>query len=151
MLLVERSNPVAIQKTRPITVYVLMATLLFQAVSAIGGGYGLVADPSGAGMQMPLELLAGSPFNDYFIPGLILLVVLGIGPLVVLYGLWTRRAWGWYGAILVGLALMIWIVVQIALLGYMAWPPLQLVYGLLGLVIAGLALLPPVRTFYNPV
>lgn len=138
----------ATRQSRPVGVYLLMLALLFQGLSGIAGGYGLAADPSGASLRIPLELLADSPFSDYFVPGLTLLVVLGIGPLLVLYGLWTRQAWGWYGALLVGVALMIWIVVQIALVGYMSWPPLQLVYGLLGLAIAGLALMPQVRAFF---
>ena len=51
---------------------------------------------------MPLSMLEGSPFKDYLIPGLILLVVLGLFPLVVLYGLVRRRRWGWWLSIAVG-------------------------------------------------
>lgn len=133
---------------RPISVYLLMAALLVQGLSGIAGGSGLVGDPSGRSIQIPLSWLEGSPFADYFIPGLILLVVLGIGPLIVLYGLWTRQNWGWIGALLVGLALIVWILVEILIIGYQPQPPLQLIYGSLGVIIVILALLPGMRAYY---
>ena len=136
------------QQARPMGVYLLMACLLFQGLSAIAGGIALVGDPSGGNLPIPLSLLEGSPFDDYLIPGLILLVVLGICPMVVLFGLWTRQYWGWISALLVGLALMGWIVVQVIIIGYSSQPPLQLIYGLLGVVIVILALLPGVRGYY---
>jgi hypothetical protein len=133
------------QQSRSITVYLLMAALLFQGLSGVAGGIGLV----GGGLQFPLSWLEGSPFDDYFIPGLILLVVLGIFPLIVFYGLWTRQYWGWLGALLVGLALIIWIVVEILIIGYQPQPPLQLIYGVLGVIIVVLGLLPGVRRYYT--
>lgn len=137
-------------QSRSISVYLLMAAVLFQGLSGIAGGIGLVGDPSGRSIGIPLNWLTGSPFADYLIPGLILLVGLGLFPLVVLYGLWTRRYWGWLGALLVGLALLVWIAVEVLIIGYQPQPPLQLIYGSLGVIIAVLALLPGVRSYYAP-
>lgn len=136
------------QQSRPITVYLLMAALLFQGLSGVVGGIGLVSDPSGGSLGFPVSWLDGSPFTDYLIPGLVLLIMLGIIPLIVLYGLWKRLYWGWLGALLVGVALIIWIGVEILIIGYQPQPPLQLIYGILGLIIVILALLPGVRSFY---
>ena len=136
------------QQSRPITVYLLMAALLFQGLSGVVGGIGLVADPSGGSLGFPLSWLDGSPFTDYLIPGLVLLIVLGIVPLLVIYGLWRRAYWGWLGALLVGAALIVWIVVEILVIGYQAQPPLQAIYGVLGVFIVILALLPGVRSYY---
>ena len=122
-----------------------MAGLLFQGLSGLGGGAALLLDPSGALLQMPLDLLAGSPFRTYRIPGLILFTVLGIGPLVVMVALWQRRAWAWTGALGISGALIIWIGVEIAMVGYHADPPLQLIYGSLGVVLLILTLWPSVR------
>jgi FtsH-binding integral membrane protein len=97
---------------------------------------------------MPVSLLHGSPFTDYLVPGLILVVVLGVFPLIVVYGLWSRHTWSWHAALMVGLALVVWIVVQILIIGYSSRPPLQLIYGLLGIVILALALLPPTRRYF---
>jgi len=136
------------QQSRPITVYLLVAALLFQGLSGVAGGIGLILDPSGRSLQLPLNWLEGSPFSDYLIPGWILLLVLGIFPLIVFYGLWRRQYWGWLGALLVGLALIIWIAVEILIIGYQPQPPLQLIYGTLGLIILILALLPGVQRYY---
>lgn len=52
---------------------ILIALHGFLAITAIGGGLGLLM---GTGAP-PLEMLAGSPFTSYVIPGLALLVVVG--------------------------------------------------------------------------
>ena len=122
-----------------------MAGLLFQGLSGIVGGVGLVGDPTGGNVRIPVAWLEGSPFENYFIPGLILLLVLGVYPLIALYSVWTRRSWSWPVVMPVGPALIFWIGVQISIIGYHPWPPLQLFYGLLGVFLLVLTLLPSVR------
>ena len=105
--------------------------------------------------------LQGGPFADYLIPGLFLFLVLGVWSLLILHGLWkgpawhwtkslvgwTGRHWSWAAALLQGIILMIWIVIQVAIIGYGS--VLQPIYFALGLVIASLCLLPSVRTYYD--
>ena len=145
----EREPPPVIERTarRTVAIHALVALLAIQGVSGLLGGVGLIADPGGQAVGLPLEWLRGSPFDDYFVPGLVLLTVLGIGPLVVSLALWRARPWSRVGAILVGLALLVWIGVQILVVGYRAEPPLQAAYGLLGMMITVLAALPPVRRY----
>ncbi|MHC4400743.1 MAG: hypothetical protein ACYTG0_13790 [Planctomycetota bacterium] len=133
------------KQVRPASLYLLMAALLFQGLSGVAGGFGLVTDPTGSAVGIPVNWLRGSPFSDYLVPGLILLLVLGVFPLLVVYGLWMQHPWSWRAALLVGLALIVWIVVEILIVGYHSRPPLQLIYGLLGLVILVLVLLPALR------
>ena len=57
--------------------------LLFLALNAIGGGLLLIADPSGNSIRIPVELLQGTPFSDYLIPGIILVLANGILSLIV--------------------------------------------------------------------
>ena len=140
---------VSIQHTRPLTVNLLIGAILVQGLSGVAGGIGLVFDPSGESLGIPNSWLAGSPFADYLIPGVILLVLLGIVPLANLFGLWMRQYWGWLGALLIGFALLIWIGVEILIIGYQPQPPLQLIYGLLGVVTIILALLPSVRAYFS--
>ena len=45
------------QPPRPVVLYGLMAGLLFQGLSALGGGSALILDPSGCLLQMPRGLL----------------------------------------------------------------------------------------------
>lgn len=127
----------------------LMAALLFQGISGLVGGIGLSRDPTGRSLDIPLDWLRGSPFDSYLIPGLVLLFALGLFPLVVTYGLWKRRPWSGPSALLVGVMLLVWIAVEILVIGYQPSPPLQLIYGLLGLVITALSQLPTVKRFLN--
>jgi len=121
------------------TYRLLFASILVQGLSGVAGGLGLASDPSGARVGLHLAWLEGTPFTDYLVPGVILCFVLGVFPLVVAWGLWVRRSWAWYGSLIVGMSLAIWIVVEILMIGYKPAPPLQVIYGLLSLLILGLA------------
>ncbi len=52
--------------------------LLLNAIGALWGGFGLIYDPSGEFMQMPLDFLRHSPFPNYLVPGIILFVFNGL-------------------------------------------------------------------------
>jgi hypothetical protein len=131
------------------SLYFLMLFMGFQAISGLFGGLALVIDPSGELLKMPLSMLAGSPFDTFLIPGMILFTILGIFPTIVFYGLWKMTSWAWKGSLMVSAALIIWIGVEIWMVGYHAEPPLQLVYGLLGLILLGLVLMPTVRNQFT--
>src|SRR6056297_502984 len=133
------------QVQKSYSLYSLMILMLFQGLSGLFGGIALVIDPSGELLQMPLSLLEGSPFDTFLIPGIILLTILGIFPMCVVYGLRVRLNWAWMGSLLVSAALIIWIGVEISMVGYHTEPPLQLIYGLLGLIMMVLIFLPSVR------
>lgn len=132
---------------RPVGVKAVLVALLVQGVSGVVGGLGLVLDPSGASLGIPVDWLEGSAFSDYLIPGLILLLVLGVGPLVALVAAWRQRPWAWHATVSVGVALVVWLAVEIVTIGYHPRPPLQLTYGLLALAILVLAALPSARRF----
>ena len=127
---------------------ILIACVLFQAISGLAGGLGLVLDPTGASLSIPQEWLSNSPFNDYLIPGIILFTVLGIFPAFVSIGLWKAKFLGWLGSFSLGIALLIWIIVEIIIIGYQSNPPLQLIYGIHGVIILLLTNLPTVKKFY---
>jgi hypothetical protein len=91
--------------------------------AAIFGGWNLASQPDGSGMQMPVSWLEHSPFADYLVPGLILLVVFGIGSFVlVALGLF-RAAIAPYLAIALGAGQLIWIGVQLAMIR--TWHPIM--------------------------
>ena len=114
------------------------------ARSSRPGGVSLVAAPDGRIMQMPVSYLDGSPLSDYLIPGLILLLVLGVFPLVVLAELWLRPRPAWYGAFAVGCGLFIRILVDVLITPFSA---LHAFFGVVGVLIAVVTLLPAVRRF----
>ena len=131
---------------RPATLWLLLVLLLVQGLGGLAGGLSLALRPDGSIMQMPLSYLDGSPFADYLIPGLILLLVLGVLPLVVVAGLWMRRRWAWYAAVVVGCALMIWILVEMFLIPF-SW--LQPAFGVVGVLIFAVAVLKSVRRYFG--
>ena len=88
-------------------------------------------------LPLPVSALQGSPFENYFAPGLILFCALGVGPLAAALLAWLRHPLAPIATLGVGVALLIWMAVEIAIIGYTNNPPLQPFYVLLGAVITG--------------
>jgi hypothetical protein len=108
----------------------------FLGIGALGGGIALMAGPNGEVIPLPVPALAGSPFRDYFAPGAILFVILGLGPLGAAFLTWRRHPAAPYLAFVIGCALLIWLMVEIAIVGYSNDPPLQPFYVGLGVLVA---------------
>jgi hypothetical protein len=127
---------------RPLTRFAVASLVLevVLSIGALGGGLVLIVAPRGEIMPLPLSALAGSPFETYLGPGLILFTVLGLGPLIAARLAWIRHPLAPLAAFVVGAALLIWVAVEIAIIGYSNEPPLQAIYLLLGAVITGVAL-----------
>lgn len=148
------------RRRRPLGPAVLTILVALQAVSGLGGGGALVIDPSGGVLGMPLSVLRRGPFADFLVPGAILLVVLGVFPAVIAVALWWRPRWGalgpverafgehwsWVGAGVVGVGLLLWLAVELALVGPSS---LLVAYAVLALGIIALALEPGTRRFYR--
>lgn len=133
--------------TRPLAAWALLAgTLVLGATASFGGG-SLLLDPTGARMAMSLSWLDGTPFADYFLPGLVLFAVLGLGAFVAFTGLLTLRWWALPATLALATALAGWIGVQVALVGYAS--VLQPAYALLALVLFVLALAPSTRRYHD--
>jgi uncharacterized protein YbjT (DUF2867 family) len=124
-----------------------IALEVFLSLGAIGGGLALMLGPRGEIIPLPVAALKGSPFDSFFVPGLILSSVLGLGPLAAALLAWLRHPLAPLAALTVGGALLIWLAVEIAIIGYSNDPPLQPFYLLLGAIITvvGLGWLAEVR------
>lgn len=102
-------------------------------LGAIPAGISMILDPTGSGLGMSPDALAGSPFPDYLVPGIFLLLVNGLGSLAGAVLTFGRRRLADLVAIGLGAFLVAWIVVQVLSLGLpIHW--LQWLYGLLGVV-----------------
>lgn len=107
--------------------------LLFNSIGAIYGGWHLITHPDGSSLKISLDWLQFSPFSNYFIPGIILLVVNGLFGFFVLGLLILRhRNFPWFviaqGALLTG-----WILVQMIMLRSVLG--LQVIMGSTGLAL----------------
>ena len=119
-----------------LTARIAIALEVFLAIGALGGGAALLLGPRGEILPLPLLALAGSPFADYSVPGAILFIVIGLGPLAAAVMTWRRHRLAPLLACATGEALIIWLAVEIAIVGYTNKPPLQAFYLALGVVIA---------------
>jgi hypothetical protein len=64
---------------------IITTIYLFIGITAIGGGAALMWEPDGSLLRMPLADLRPSPFDNYFIPGLILFTIMGLGSFRMAY------------------------------------------------------------------
>jgi hypothetical protein len=113
-----------------------VALEMLLSIGALGGGLVLMIAPRGEIMPLPLSALAGSPFDTYFVPGLILFGVLGLGPLIAAALALRGHRLAPLAAIGTGATLLAWLAVEIAIVGYSNNPPLQPFYLLLGIIIS---------------
>lgn len=91
--------------------------LAFIALNAFGGGYYAM---SGA-PNVPIEWLAGSPFQSYYIPGLFLFLIVGgtctFGAIILFRNSKNSRR----VSLVCGSLLIAWIVAQVTIIGYVSW------------------------------
>ena len=103
---------------------------IFIGFWGILGGWGLVSNPSGANVGMTTDALQGSPFSDYLIPGIVLLAVNGV--VTLLAGVMTLMRWDYAGqlAMLLGLFMIAWIVIQVMIVEFHWLQPTFFLFGL---------------------
>jgi len=112
--------------------YALGVLQIFIGITAALGGFGLVLDPSGAKMDVPLALLKNSPFTNYLIPGLVLLIVNGGGNVLAVIATFMRYRYAGNLAIFFGIFLTIYITIEVWVIGLQNF--LQPLYFILGVV-----------------
>ena len=144
-----------------ITRNIFLILLGFLGLGAIGGGSALIISPSGELLGMPLLMLEESPFNSFFVPGIILFSVLGLIPLMLIIALLKKPEskiaeqinffkdmhWAWTYSIYIGFTLIIWIQLQMVFIHGVHW--VHNFYMFLAIVIIFIALLPQVRNLYK--
>lgn len=117
----------------------LVGLELFLAGGAFVGGGGMLLDPSGKGQGFPPDLLQGTPFGSYLIPGIILLLVNGLVPSMVVVLTILRRPRARWAHMVVALALAGWLAGETFLIGLASW--MQPFFFAYALVVAALAVL----------
>lgn len=104
----------------------LLILLVFVGATATVSGLMLMIRPDGALMQMPTAILLTSPFRNFFIPGIVLFALVGLVNGMAACLLIRRHPaqydWAMVGGVMIGG----WIVVQIILIQSLSW--LQFIY-----------------------
>jgi hypothetical protein len=97
--------------------YALGVLLAFAALNAFGGGYYGMMGARG----VPTSWLQGSPFHSYFVPSLILFVVVGGSFLTAAAAVLARLRIARPTAIAAAMVVFLWLAVQLAIIGYVSW------------------------------
>ncbi len=123
--------------------YALGIILSFAALNAFGGGYYGMAGAEG----VPVEWLEGSPFRNYFIPGLILFVIVGCAFLFAAIAVFSKISIARRAAVFSVIIVFVWLSVQLAIIGYVSW--MQPVTAITGVIILVLSFLLPQGEYSN--
>lgn len=95
---------------------IVILMLLFNGIGAFYGGLSLITDPTGSKLQLPLSYLENTPFRDYLIPGIVLLIVNGFFSFFTLLTVFLKSKKVSLFIIAQGVLLSGWIIVQIIIL-----------------------------------
>lgn len=150
-------------KSRPAAIYVLIALMVLLAFLGFFSGLSFLTSPSGESHGMDTSVLDNTPVGDFTLVGLFFVIAYGIFPVLAIFGLWKLPRWRWSDAInkwtgqnwawtltaAIGVILIVWIAVEVMLIGSPDGFPrfLQIMMTLFGIVVLGLAMLPRVRAF----
>lgn len=107
--------------------------LLFNGIGAIYGGWHLTTHPDGSSLAIPMHFLRHTPFDDFFVPGIILFVANGLFSLFGFAALFFNFKNYPLLVIAQGVILSGWIIIQCIMLR--AVGSLHIIYGLIGLLL----------------
>lgn len=123
--------------------YLLLATHLLLSINGLIGGLLLMIKPDGSKLQMDPTWLGRTPFQNYFLPGLLLFTFVGLLSMITLLGLmfkfkasilnkvniYPEKHWAWTYSLYSGFSTIIWITVQLILTQYFWLQPVILFIG----------------------
>lgn len=124
--------------THKILKSVLIISVTFIALTAIGGGIAMIAGID----KFPLEWLADSLFSNYTIPALLLAIIVGGSSLLATIMLIINQKTGFFISIFAGLIMMIFILAEVLILKQTPPGPtvIEIFYFLMGLIVFLLSL-----------
>jgi hypothetical protein len=112
---------------------IVICLLIFNSIGAIWGSFNMLSAPDGSTMDWSPIMLRYSPFNDFFFPGLILLISNGLFSMGVVGMIAVRyRRYPWF-IMLQGVILTGWILVQVLMLRFFSF--LHFIMGLIGVTL----------------
>jgi hypothetical protein len=144
---------------RPFMLWPLIFGLLFLSLGGFSGGIPMLADPANGGYLQFGDLLPLLPVSNFILPGLFLLGVMGLVPILLSYALiarpnwprvaalfnWSKPYWAWTATLIFVAMIAIWLTYEGSLIG---WFPITYATAVAGFFILMFAMLPSVRKFY---
>ena len=129
----------------------VLILLFFLGISALFGSYYLITDPTGESLQMPPSLLDSMPFENYLIPGTLLLIVNGIPALLIAFLTLFKVKYYAYLRVIQGIILIIWLTSELIININLFYPLTHITYYLIGsaLIFLGLKLRKSVENSNN--
>ena len=125
--------------TEPRSLRIVLAALLtFVGLGGVFGGIQMLVDPYQP-MGMTPHMIIRTPFDTYAVPGVLLLVLLGLVPLALAVAVLLRTPFATVCAGVFGLGLLAWIGTQWVLTDARLWlQPVLFTVGLAVVVVAAL-------------
>lgn len=111
--------------------------LLINASGAIYGGLSMIIYPDGSYIHLSPDLLKYSFFEDYFTPGLILLIANGLLSLYALIAIVVSLKKYWEPVVFQGVILIGWLIIQMALIHMVHYSQLVIFAVGIALILAG--------------
>lgn len=126
--------------TKKTKVYRILAIslLFFLGFWALLGSSALLADPTGTLLQIPLEYLKDTSFEDYLIPAIVLLLTIGISSIVIATTVIRKIKNYPFFIMIQGTLLLFWLTAQLLLNIDFYTPYLHLPFYLIGILLLSL-------------
>lgn len=112
--------------------------LFFLGISALLGSYQLIIDPTGKSLQMPLGLLNPTPFENYFIPGILLFLTNGIPAFLIGFISIKKIDHYEYFVILQGGILFLWLTAELIINIDFYYPAAHVSYYIIAILLMGI-------------
>ncbi len=111
--------------------------------------YYLITDPTGKSLQMPSGSLNSTPFENYLIPGIMLLIINGIPALLIAFSTLFKVKYNAYLIVIQGIILIIWLTAELIININLFYPLTHITYYLIGsaLIFLGLKVRKSVEKF----
>lgn len=114
----------------------LVALELVTGVTGLAGGVLLAAAPDGSLLRADPATLAGSPFSDWRVPGVLLAGLVGGGFLLTGWWQWRGHRYARELSVIAGAGLVCFEAAELAWLGFQ---PLEAVFAVVGVTVVMLA------------
>ncbi len=120
---------VARRIARPGYASIAVALQLFTAIMAVPVGLAMILDPDGSPLGIPHDWIAGTPFGSFLVPGIVLLLMNGVGQASAAILVWQRHPLAPWVTAFFAVGLMTWIGVQVLVIPFSVLQPVLFAVG----------------------